>query len=80
VLSRGLISGRYAAGSSGPGDFRSRAPRFEGEKLEKNLALVEKLKSAAQKIGAPVSQLAIAWVAAQGRTSCPFWVRAGVSS
>jgi aryl-alcohol dehydrogenase-like predicted oxidoreductase len=71
VLSRGLISGHYSAGSAGPGDFRARAPRFQGENLQKNLALVEQLKGAAQKVGAPVSQVAIAWVAAQGEDIFP---------
>jgi pyridoxine 4-dehydrogenase len=66
VLSRGLIGGSWSAERAVQSDFRGRAPRFQGENLQKNLALVERLRAAAQKIGAPVSQVAIAWVAAQG--------------
>jgi aryl-alcohol dehydrogenase-like predicted oxidoreductase len=64
VLSRGLIAG---AGPSGdPRDFRAHTPRFQGENLEHNLALVERLRPIAQRHGLTVPQLAIAWVAAQG--------------
>lgn len=70
VLSRGLMSGRFAAAGQ-PGDFRSRAPRFQGENLQKNLALVERLREEARRIGASVAQVAIAWVAAQGEDIIP---------
>lgn len=72
VLSRGLIGGTWSAarGTQG-GDFRSRAPRFAGENLQKNLALVERLKAAAAQLGAPVAQVAVAWVAAQGEDIIP---------
>jgi len=39
--------------------------------LEANLALVEKLRGIAENIGASVAQVAIAWVAAQGRDIVP---------
>ena len=72
VLSRGLISGHFsrerAAGEEG---FRKHSPRFQGENLEKNLALVEQLRSVAAQIGASVAQVAIAWVAAQGPDIVP---------
>jgi pyridoxine 4-dehydrogenase len=72
VLSRGLISGHFsrerAAGEQG---FRKHSPRFQGENLEKNLALVEQLRSVAQQIGASVAQVAIAWVVAQGPDIVP---------
>ena len=72
VLSRGLISGHFsrdrAAGEEG---FRKHSPRFQGENLEKNLALVEQLRSVAKEIGASVAQVAIAWVAAQGPDIVP---------
>ena len=64
VLSRGLISGHWQK-SSEKGDFRSRAPRFQGTNLDANLALVEKLRAVANQIGVPVAQLAIAWVMAR---------------
>jgi len=64
VLSRGLISGHWQK-TSETGDFRSRSPRFSGANLDTNLALVEKLRSVAEKIGVSVAQVAIAWVMAR---------------
>ncbi len=64
VLSRGLISGHWQQESQ-KGDFRSRAPRFQGANLNTNLALVEKLRAIATEIGSSVAQLAIAWVMAR---------------
>jgi aryl-alcohol dehydrogenase-like predicted oxidoreductase len=71
VLSRGLISGHWSKAQSGERDFRSMSPRFQGENLETNLALVEQLRSVAGEIGASVAQVAIAWVAAQGKDIVP---------
>lgn len=70
VLSRGLISGHWSKDRAGQ-DFRSRSPRFQGENLDRNLALVERLRDIAQRIGGSVAQVAIAWVAAQGRDIVP---------
>ncbi len=64
VLSRGLISGHWQKDSK-PGDFRSRAPRFQGANLDTNLALVERLRALATTIGVSVAQVAIAWVIAR---------------
>jgi aryl-alcohol dehydrogenase-like predicted oxidoreductase len=64
VLSRGLISGHWQK-SSETGEFRSRAPRFQGANLDANLALVEKLREIAKTFGISVAQLAIAWVIAR---------------
>jgi pyridoxine 4-dehydrogenase len=72
VLSRGLISGHWSKDRQGEKDFRSMAsPRFQGENLDANLALVERLRALAQERGASVAQLAIAWVAAQGADIVP---------
>jgi aryl-alcohol dehydrogenase-like predicted oxidoreductase len=72
VLSRGLISGHWSQASSVAGkDFRAFSPRFQGENLATNLALVEKLRGVARAIGASVAQVAIAWVAAQGEDIVP---------
>jgi len=70
VLSRGLISGHWSKDRTGQ-DFRSRSPRFQGENLDRNLALVERLREIAQRIGGSVAQVAIAWVAAQGHDIVP---------
>jgi aryl-alcohol dehydrogenase-like predicted oxidoreductase len=72
VLSRGLISGHWSKDRQGEKDFRGMAsPRVQGENLEANLALVERLRALAQERGASVAQLAIAWVAAQGADIVP---------
>ncbi|MCV9961244.1 aldo/keto reductase [Pararhizobium sp. BT-229] len=72
VLSRGLISGHWQKGDGqGKGDFRSHSPRFQGENVDRNLALVEALRKIAQDKGVSVAQIAIAWVAAQGADIIP---------
>ena len=62
VLSHGLLTGAYA----GSGDEVAHLPRFHGENLATNLALVERLRTIADARGVTVAQLAIAWVLAQG--------------
>ena len=71
VLSRGLISGHWSKARAGERDFRTTSPRFQGENLERNLVLVERLRVVAERIGASVAQVAIAWVAAQGTDIVP---------
>ncbi|GAA4659878.1 aldo/keto reductase [Amycolatopsis dongchuanensis] len=72
VLSRGLLSGRWQADRAlGAGDFRGISPRFQAGNLERNLRLVEALRAVAERTGATVAQLAIAWVAAQGEDIVP---------
>ena len=72
VLSRGLISGHWSTQRAGEGDFRGQhSPRFQGENLERNLALVEKVRVIAAELGVSVAQVAIAWVAAQGADIVP---------
>lgn len=65
VLSRGLIGGR--ALSDDPRDFRAHSPRFQGENLTHNERLVAQLQPIAAAHDITVAQLAIAWVAAQGK-------------
>jgi aryl-alcohol dehydrogenase-like predicted oxidoreductase len=71
VLSRGLISGHWRKDAAGPSDFRTHSPRFQGQNVDRNLALVEALRKVAEALGASVAQVAIAWVAAQGRDIVP---------
>ncbi len=72
VLSRGLISGHWSPErGSEASDFRARSPRFQGENLEHNLALVEELRAIAEQRDASVAQVAIAWVLAQGEEIVP---------
>jgi len=70
VLSRGLIGGHMAQ-VAGQGDFRGMSPRFQGENLQRNLALTEALRQAAESLGLTPAQAAIAWVAAQGDDIVP---------
>ena len=72
VLSRGLLSGHWSLDREiGNGDFRAALPRFHGENLAANLRLVEELGRVAAELGATTSQVAIAWVAAQGSDIVP---------
>ena len=74
VLSRGLLSGHWSkerAEALTPRDFRASAPRFTGENLERNLALVETLRGIAKAKDATVAQLAIAWALSRGEDVVP---------
>jgi aryl-alcohol dehydrogenase-like predicted oxidoreductase len=72
VLSRGLLGGMWSKERAlSRSDFRSALPRFTGENLERNLALVESLRAIASEKGATVAQLAIAWVLARGTDIVP---------
>ena len=70
VLSRGLIADHALAGAPA-GEIRSRMPRFMGENLARNRALVEALQAIATGKGCTTAQLAIAWVASQGADVVP---------
>ena len=69
ALSRGLLAGSWSPGQ--PGDVRPNFPRFQGANLSANLKLVDALEPIATRLGATVSQLALAWVLAQGREIVP---------
>jgi aryl-alcohol dehydrogenase-like predicted oxidoreductase len=72
VLSRGLLSGSWTRErSQAKGDVRNFLPRFTGENLEHNLAVVETLRRAGREKGATVAQVAIAWVLARGDDIVP---------
>jgi aryl-alcohol dehydrogenase-like predicted oxidoreductase len=72
VLSRGLISGHYRADAQPQGgDIRGRMPRFQGENLQHNLALVEELRAIAEATGATVAQVAFAWALSRGDDIIP---------
>jgi aryl-alcohol dehydrogenase-like predicted oxidoreductase len=71
VLSRGLISGHWRKAGAGPGDFRTRSPRFQNGNVERNLELVDALREIARDKSISVAQLAIAWVMAQGEDIVP---------
>jgi aryl-alcohol dehydrogenase-like predicted oxidoreductase len=68
VLSRGLISTATVEGKTAERPF---FPRFTGENLAKNTALVKTLAGIAQARGISVAQLAIAWVFGRGEDIVP---------
>jgi aryl-alcohol dehydrogenase-like predicted oxidoreductase len=47
------------------------APKFQGDNFYKNRAIVEEIKKLAAKKGCNISQIALAWVAAQGMIPIP---------
>jgi aryl-alcohol dehydrogenase-like predicted oxidoreductase len=72
VLSRGLLSGHWSRERVlSDHDFRAHAPRFQGENLDRNLALVERLREAAEARGATPAQAAIAWALSRGDDIVP---------
>ena len=70
IMSRGLLS-TASAREIGPGDPRSRFPRFQGENLRRNLDLLATLEKIARGQGVSTAQLAIAWAASRGRDIVP---------
>src|SRR4029450_2896964 len=72
VLSRGLLGGAWSSGQpASAGDMRAHMPRFRRENLERNLALVEALRTIADEKGVTVAQIAIAWVLGRGEDIVP---------
>lgn len=71
-LDRGFLSGTITKPEDlHPDDFRSQSPRFQGENFYKNLRVVEQLRAIAQEKSVTLSQLAVAWVLAQGKDIVP---------
>src|SRR3954452_13247995 len=73
-LGRGLLTGAISGPDALAGDDSRRSgyfPRFHGEALEANLALVAKIREIAEQKGATPGQLALAWVLAQGDDVVP---------
>jgi aryl-alcohol dehydrogenase-like predicted oxidoreductase len=71
-LGRGFLSGRITSPDDfGEDDFRRNHPRFTGENFARNLELVERVRELAERKGVTPSQLAIAWVLAQGGDVVP---------
>jgi aryl-alcohol dehydrogenase-like predicted oxidoreductase len=71
-LGRGFLSGDIRSiDDLEANDFRRSNPRFMGENFQKNLNLVEAVKSIADDRGITAAQLALAWVLAQGDDLVP---------
>lgn len=71
VLSRGLLGGAIAVDGRVPADGRRNYPRFQGENLARNVAIVGRLRELARETGATAAQLAIAWVRSRGDDVIP---------
>ncbi len=71
-LGRGFLAGRFTSLEDlAPDDWRRNNPRFQGENLERNLELVRRIEQIATAKGCKASQLALAWVMAQGEEIIP---------
>jgi aryl-alcohol dehydrogenase-like predicted oxidoreductase len=71
-LGRGFLTGQFKSPSDFPADdYRRNSPRFQGENFQKNLDLVKKVDEIAREKGCEPSQLALAWVLAQGKEIVP---------
>jgi len=70
-LAHGLLTGRYSAATTFPGnDWRSKSDIFKGDLFKKNLAVVDQLKQFAQERGCDLPQLATAWVLSHPAIDC----------
>jgi aryl-alcohol dehydrogenase-like predicted oxidoreductase len=71
-LGRGFLTGRFQKLEDLPADdFRRNHPRFQGANFAQNLRLVERVQQIAREKNATPSQLALAWVLAQGKDVVP---------
>ena len=71
-LGRGFLTGQFQKPEDLPENDRRRMfPRFQEENFEQNLRLVERVEEIAASKGCKPSQLALAWVLAQGRDIVP---------
>lgn len=73
-LGRGFLTGRFHSVDDLPeDDYRRTHPRFQGENFRKNLDLVVRVEEMARRKGCTPSQLALAWVLAQGQDVVPLF-------
>jgi len=71
-LGRGFLTGRFRSiDDFPPDDYRRSSPRFMGENFQKNLDLVARVEQIAKRKQCTPSQLALAWVLAQGDDIVP---------
>ena len=71
-LGRGFLSGEIKRFEDlAEDDYRRHSPRFQGENFQKNLDLVKQVQEIAKEKGITTSQLALAWVLAQGQDVVP---------
>lgn len=72
-LGRGFLTGTITRSTDlASSDVRTqRLPRFAADAFDQNVALVERVKAIAARLGVTASQLALAWVLAKGQDMIP---------
>ncbi len=71
-LGRGFLTGQIRSFDDlAEDDFRRFSPRFQGENFQKNLDLVDRIREIASEKNCAPSQLALAWLLAQGEDIVP---------
>ena len=71
-IGRGVLTGQYASVEDlAEDDFRRNQPRFQGDNLQANLRLVERVRALAGEVGCTPAQLALAWLLHQGDDVVP---------
>jgi aryl-alcohol dehydrogenase-like predicted oxidoreductase len=71
-LGRGFLTGQLRRFEDLPADdFRRNSPRFQGENFQRNLDVLGKVEELARRRNCTPSQLALAWVLAQGDDIVP---------
>jgi aryl-alcohol dehydrogenase-like predicted oxidoreductase len=71
-LGRGFLTGAVRSlDALDERDFRRQQPRLQGENLDANLAIVERIEELAREKGATTAQIALAWVHTQGDDVVP---------
>jgi aryl-alcohol dehydrogenase-like predicted oxidoreductase len=71
-LGRGFLAGQFRRFEDLPeDDYRRLTPRFQGENFQRNLDLVRRVEEIAKEKHCKASQLALAWVLAQGEDIIP---------
>jgi aryl-alcohol dehydrogenase-like predicted oxidoreductase len=71
-LGRGFLTGQFKQFEDlHADDYRRFSPRFQGENFQKNLDLVNRVEDMAREKSCQPSQLALAWVMAQGGDIVP---------
>jgi aryl-alcohol dehydrogenase-like predicted oxidoreductase len=71
-LGRGFLTGQFKKFEDlAADDYRRNSPRFQGENFERNLDLVQRVQEMSKEKSCTPSQLALAWVLAQGENIVP---------
>ena len=71
VFGRGLLTGGWQPGKALPGDFRTHAPRFQGEAGVRNVAVADDIARVAQGFGMSGGQALLSWVLSRGDDVVP---------